>query len=151
MRYVNGFIGLALVLIAYLHVGDTDWGIWLPVYGAGGVIALSSLKSEMPDWMVWTCAVLATGMMFGYFSLFFQYAPHLRGDWITQGHACSYLLLAGFSMIPVLSEYSRRMKVRQESRAGDAHRFSAPDISLRRLLSRFAPDRSPDQIRKPTA
>ena len=61
-------------------------------------------------------------------------------------------------MIPVLSEYSRRMKVRQESRDSRAYRDSrvgreesVSDFSLRRLLSRFLPARSPDQIRKPTA
>ena len=152
MRYVNGLIGVALLFVAGSHVGKTDWIIWLPIYGAGAVIALSSLKARMPDWMVWACAVAAAGMMFAYFSLFFQIAPHLRGDWIVQGHACSNLLIAAFCMIPVLSEYSRRMKVRQESRDSRAGREeSVSDFSLRRLLSRFLPDRSPDQIRKPTA
>ena len=142
MRYVNGLIGLTLVLVAWSHVGEADWVIWLPVYGAGAIIALSSLKAEMPDWMVWACAIATAGMMFGYFSLFFQYAPHLRDDWITQGHACSYLLLAGFCMIPVLSEYSRRMKVMQESRARRARRETTSEFSPRRLLSRFVPARS---------
>ena len=158
MRYINGLIGVALLFVAGSHVGKTDWVIWFPIYGAGAVIALSSLKVRMPDWMVWGCAVAAAGMMFGYFSLFFQIAPHLRGDWIMQGHACSNLLIAAFCMIPVLSEYSRRMKVGQESRDSRAHRDSRAgreesisEFSLRRLLSRFLPDRSPDQIRKPTA
>ena len=152
MRYINGLIGVALLFVAGSHVGKTDAIIWLPIYGAGAVIALSSLKTRMPDWMVWACAVAAAGMMFAYFSLFFQIAPHLRGDWIMQGHACSNLLIAAFCMIPVLSEYSRRMKVRQESRDSRVGREeSVSDFSLRRLLSRFLPDRSPEQIRKPTA
>lgn len=155
MRYVNGLIGVALLFVAGSHVGKTDWVIWLPIYGAGAVIALSSLKAQMPGWMVWACAIAATGMMFGYFSLFFQLAPHLRGDWIVQGHACSNLLIAAFCMIPVLSEYSRRMKVKQDARTFGVRRRSTSDFSLRhflsRLLPRLLPDRSPDQIRKPTA
>ena len=150
MRYINGLIGVALLVVAGSHVGKTDWLIWLPIYGAGAVIALSSLKAQMPGWMVWACAVAATGMMFGYFSLFFQIAPHLRGDWIVQGHACSNLLIAAFCMIPVLSEYSRRMKVKQDARAARGRRQSIAEFSFRRVLSRLLPDRSPDQIRKST-
>ena len=150
MRYVNGLIGLVLLGVAFSHVGTTDWLIWLPVYGAGAVIALSSLKARMPDWMVWTCAIVATATMFGYFSLFFQIAPHLQGDWISRGHACSNLLIAAFCMIPVLSEFSRRMKTEDDAPYGSPFE-STSEFSLRRFISRFVPDRSPEQIDKPIA
>ena len=48
--------------------------------------------------------------MFCYFALFFQMVPHLRGDWISMGTSAMYLVAAAFSMIPVLANFSCRLK-----------------------------------------
>ena len=142
MRYVNGLAGLALLAIAWSSIGEPDWRIWLPVYGFGSIIALSALKARMPIWLTWLCAAGAAGATFAYFSLFFQIAPHLRGDWISQGHACAHLLVAGFCMIPVLAEFSRKLKLGPEAEAASASTRLPLGATLSRVLSRFDPRRS---------
>lgn len=142
MRFVSGLAGLALLVIAFNHVGEPDWETWLPVYAVGSLIALSSLKTGMPMWLVWACAACATAAMFCYFALFFQIAPHLRGDWISQGHASMHLLVAAFCMIPVLAEFSRRMKAGPEAEA--AAKAAGPSLwhSVRHRIAGLVPRRA---------
>ena len=151
MRLVNGMAGIALLVIAFNQLGEPDWEIWLPAYAVGSLIALSSLKPRLPAWVVWVCAAAATGAMFCYFSLFFQIAPHLRGDWIAQGHTSTNLLVAAFCMIPVLAEFSRRLKAPE----GDVARGAVGQglwRSATRLAARLVPRRlrAERQIRQTT-
>ena len=145
MRFVNGMAGLALLVIAFNQVGERDWEIWLPVYAVGSLIALSTLKSRMPVWVLWCCAAAATGAMFCYFSLFFQIAPHLRGDWISHGHSSTNLLVAAFCMIPALAEFSARMKAEPEAEAARGVAGQRLWRFPSRIIARFAPRRSPAQ------
>lgn len=146
MRFVNGLAGVALLVIAFNHVGEPDWEIWLPVYAVGALIALSSLKASLPVWVVWTCAAGATAAMFCYFALFFQIAPHLRGDWISQGHASTNLLVAAFCMIPVLAGFSRRMKAGPEAEVAAQQAGGPPPWRTAvRFVSRVMPRRTETQ------
>lgn len=142
MRFVNGLAGMALLVIAFNHVGEPDWEIWLPVYAVGSLIALSSLKPGLPVWVVWACAACATAAMFCYFALFFQIAPHLRGDWISQGHASTNLLVAAFCMIPVLAEFSRRMKAGPEAEAAPSAVGPSLWRTVGRRIARLVPRRT---------
>ena len=110
MRYVNGLIGVALFVLALSYLNETDLAPWSLIYGYGALVALLSLKSRITDRVAWIGAIGATVAMFWYFALFFQMVPHLRGDWIAQRHESIYLVAAAFCMIPVLSNFSCRLK-----------------------------------------
>ena len=110
MRYVNGLIGMALIVLALSYLDETDATRWSLIYGYGALVALLSLKSRVTYAVAWIGAIGSTVAMFCYFALFFQMVPHLRGDWIARGHESVYLAAAGFCMIPVLSNFSGRLK-----------------------------------------
>lgn len=110
MRYVNGVIGLALIVLALSYLREADSARWSLIYGYGALVALVSLKSQVTHPVAWIGAIGATVAMFCYFALFFQMVPHLRSDWIAHRHESMYLVGAAFCMIPVLSDFSCRLK-----------------------------------------
>ena len=110
MRYVNGLIGVALIVLALSYLNENDSAPWSLIYGYGALVALLSLKSRITYPVAWIGAIGATVAMFCYFALFFQMVPHLRGDWIAHRHESLYLVVAAFCMIPVLSNFSCRLK-----------------------------------------
>lgn len=121
MRYVNGLIGVALLVLAVTYLDEADSVPWSLIYGYGALVALLSLKTRITEQVAWIGAIGATAAMFCYFALFFQMVPHLRGDWVFRGHECIYLVAAAFSMIPVLSNFSCRLKGNHGLKsAGDA-------------------------------
>ena len=109
MRYVNGLIGVALIVLALSYLSENDSAPWSLIYGYGALVALLSLKSRITYPVAWIGAIGATVAMFCYFALFFQMVPHLRGDWIAHRHESMYLVVAAFCMIPVLSNFSCRL------------------------------------------
>ncbi len=110
MRYVNGVICVALFVLALSYLSESNSVPWSLIYGCGALVALLSLKSRVTYPVAWVGAIGATVAMFCYFALFFQMVPHLRGDWIAQRHESIYLVAAAFCMIPVLSNFSCRLK-----------------------------------------
>ena len=121
MRYVNGLIGVALLVLALTYLDEADSVPWSLIYGYGALVALLSLKTRITEQVAWIGAIGATAAMFCYFALFFQMVPHLRGDWVFRGHECIYLVAAAFCMIPVLSDFSCRLKGNRGLKpAGDA-------------------------------
>ena len=110
MRYVNGVICVALFVLALSYLSESNSVPWSLIYGYGALVALLSLKSRVTYPVAWVGAIGATVALFCYFALFFQMVPHLRGDWIAQRHESIYLVAAAFCMIPVLSNFSCRLK-----------------------------------------
>ena len=114
MNYVNGFIALVLVGAAFFARHE------LMVAGLFATCAiLAGLSAiNLPRFFIHVLAVATTGAMFASFALFFNLAPTLEPDWYMQREAVSTfsLLFSAFAMIPVLSEFSCRMK-RSESAA----------------------------------
>ena len=110
MRYVNGLIGVVLIVLAFSYLSKDNSVPWSLIYGYGALVALLSLKSRISNPVAWTGGIGATIAMFCYFALFFQMVPHLRGDWIAHRHESMYLVVAAFCMIPVLSNFSCRLK-----------------------------------------
>ena len=110
MRYVNGVIGVVLIVLALSYLRENGSAPWSLLYGYGALLALASLKSRITLQVAWIGAIGATIAMFCYFALFFQMVPHLRGDWIVHRHESMYLVVAAFCMIPVLSDFSCRLK-----------------------------------------
>ncbi|MFV2089046.1 MAG: hypothetical protein ACC642_00170 [Pseudomonadales bacterium] len=124
MQYINGFIGLVLVLFAVVQVAHPTPLAWLPYAGAS-ILAFITLKPEISLGLARILAISTTAMMFFFFAGFFVVAPKLAADWYMHqaGWAAVCLILSAFAMIPLLSEYSCRLK--KDCRDARAARRSA--------------------------
>lgn len=111
MQYIHGFIGCVLLVLALIHIPFPEPLAWLP-YSAAAVLALITMKSELSMAISRVLAIATAAMMFFLFALFFLVVPTLEADWyMTQyGWAAVCLILSAFLMIPILSDYSCRLK-----------------------------------------
>jgi Na+/H+ antiporter NhaD/arsenite permease-like protein len=129
MQYIHGFIACLLVLLAVIHIPFPEPLAWLP-YSVAAVLALITLKSEISIPVSRVLAIATTGMMFFFFALFFLVVPTLEAGWYTTqyGWAAVCLLLSAFVMIPILSDYSCRLKAdcREARAARRTAFFSVP-------------------------
>ena len=129
MQYIHGFIACVLVLLALIHIPFPEPFAWLP-YSVAAALALITLKSEISIPVSRVLAIATTGMMFFFFALFFLVVPTLKANWYTTqyGWAAVCLLLSAFVMIPILSDYSCRLKApcREARAARRTAFFSVP-------------------------
>lgn len=111
MQYIHGFIGFVLVVMALIHVPFPDPLEWLPYAVAAG-LAFITLTQNLSMGIARVLAILTAGAMFFFFAIFFLLVPRLDADWYTTqyGWAAVCRILAAFLMIPVLSDYSCRLK-----------------------------------------
>lgn len=129
MQYIHGFIGCVLILLALIHLPYPAPLAWLPYAGAA-ILALITLKSDISIGLSRLLAIATAGMMFFFFAAFFLMVPKLEADWYTSqfGWSAVCLILSAFVMIPILSDYSCKLKADcREARA--AHKsafFSVP-------------------------
>ena len=109
MQYVNAVIAAALLGLALLTLDEPRQA---GTFVLGAILAAVALKHWLSPAMVRLLAVLAAVMLFWYFAQFFVLVAEAGGAWRwrQQGLAAAGALLAGFAMIPVLSEYTCRMK-----------------------------------------
>jgi|TARA_B100000315_G_scaffold253779_1_gene293333 hypothetical protein len=131
MQYINGTIGCAFAVFALMHVTHPHWLYWVAVYSIGAILALTSLRNEISLGISRFLAIVTTMAMFFYFAAFFKMAPQLSQGWYQNTSTMTALgmLVGAFAMIPVLSDYSCRLKA--DCREELAHRkhpafFSAP-------------------------
>lgn len=112
MRYVNATTAAALLglaLFQLLRLGDHVAAL-LFVLGAG--TAAFAAKHWIQPKVVRLLALLAAAVMFCFFWQFFSLTPALQDDWYRHAGTLNTvgLLFAAFAMIPVVSEYTCRMK-----------------------------------------
>ena len=110
MVYLNGFIGFGFILLALLHLGVPDGSLLIAAYLLGSVLAFVTLVSRLPLNAARLLALATTAAAFFYFIGFFQMAPHLGDGWYAVHTKALGQLLGAFAMIPVLAEYSCRLK-----------------------------------------
>ena len=118
MQYVNAIIAVALLGLAVLMRHDPGEAA---MYVLGAILAATAFKHWLSTWMVRLLAFVAAGTLFCYFGKFLYLAPTLQPDWYWQPLEVldvAGLLFAGFAMIPVLAEYSCRMKASNECERG---------------------------------
>ena len=119
MQFVNAVIAAGLLVLAVLNLDDPSGA---SMFLLGAILAAVALKRWLSVWPVRVLAFLAAGTLFCYFGQFFYLVPHLQPSWYWEAHGgaleAAALLLAGFAMIPVLSEYSCRMKATRECERG---------------------------------
>lgn len=136
MQYVYGTIGVIFSVLALLHVPHPTPGLWVP-YSGGAILAFLNLVPSMSTLVARALAIAATALLFFFFAGFFMEVPKLETGWYQsqEGWSAVSLLVAAFTLIPVLSDYSCRCKAdcreaRAESRQ-TSHRgfFSAPQHS----------------------
>ena len=109
MQYVNAVIAAALLGLAFMTLEDLRQS---GAFVLGAILAAVAFKHWLNPAMVRLLAVLTAGMLFWYFSQFFVLVAEAGGAWRWRQHGvpAAGALLAGFAMIPVLSEYTCRMK-----------------------------------------
>lgn len=112
MQYVNGAAGIVFVILAILQYDRPDAIWWSLSYGFGALLALISFKRELDVWILRLLAWGATGAMFLFFAGFFGLGAYDQQDWYQQEGSlhCMSLLIAGFAMIPLLTDFSWRWK-----------------------------------------
>jgi hypothetical protein len=111
MQYIHGFIGCILVILSLIHVPTPEPLAWFP-YAAAAVLAFITLKADLSMGLSRILAIVTAGMMFFFFAWFFLMVPKLSADWYSHqaGWFAVCRLMGAFLMIPILSEYSCRLK-----------------------------------------
>lgn len=140
MRYVNATTAVALFGLALLQLWLLDDPVAALPFALGAVVAALAAKHWLHGKVVRLLAFVAAGVMFCFFWQFFTLTPTLHADWYRQPGTLNVLalLFAGFGMMPVVSEYTCRMKANGDCER--ARRKAASDApllaSLRGLTSR---------------
>lgn len=111
MQYIHGLLGCVLAVLALIHIPFPEPFAWLP-FTLASALAFITMKPALSLGFSRILAIATAGMMFFFFALFFLVAPTLEADWYrTQyGWSAVCLILSAFVMIPILSEYSCRLK-----------------------------------------
>ncbi len=122
MHYVNLIIAVVLLVFAVVLLKLND-AVTASACIGGAVLAAVALKHWLDIWTVRLLALATAGMLFYCFAQFFSLVPTLQPGWYWQVEAINTfgLLFAGFAMIPVLSEYSCRMKANGDCERGRRH------------------------------
>ncbi len=110
MSYLNGSIGFCFILLALFHLGVPDASFLIGAYLFGSALAFVSVVRRLPLKVSRGLALATTAATFFYFIGFFQMAPHLGSGWYAVHTKALGQLLGAFAMIPVLAEYSCRLK-----------------------------------------
>ena len=95
---------------------------------------------ELPLWLTRVAAVLTVVLMFYFFASFFFLVPSLGADWYRSPGSLTSLsfLLGAFLMIPLMSEYSCRLKAdcpRRRERGVAARGFFTVPEKVQKQLS----------------
>ena len=130
MSFIHGFIGSVLLLMAVIHMPFPSPFAWLP-YTIAASLAFITLLPNLSMGLSRLLAVATVGLMFFFFALFFLLVPRLEADWyMTQyGWSAVCRILTAFLMLPILSEYSCRLKkdCMEARRARRGAFFSVPN------------------------
>ena len=110
MHYFNGIIGCVFVVLALLHIGIPDSFVLITMYLTGAALAFVTLIPEIGLLLSRLLAFATTASMFFYFANFFLMAPQLHGNWYLEQFLAIGMLFGAFFMIPVLADYSCRLK-----------------------------------------
>ena len=110
MHYFNGIIGCVFVVLALLHIGIPDSFYLITMYLTGAALAFITLIPEISLLFSRLLAFATTASMFFYFANFFLMAPELHGNWYLEQFLAIGMLFGAFFMIPVLADYSCRLK-----------------------------------------
>ena len=131
MRHVLKLITLIFAICALLQLDDPDGLYWFSIYALGALVSVVTLRDGLPRSLHRLFAVATMFLMFFYFFGFFEMAPELHGNWVSQesGGEALGLLFGAFAMIPVLATYSCRLKAHAASKDRRSPAvFSAPQI-----------------------
>lgn len=140
MRFVNASVAGALFAFALLELLLLANPVAALVFALAAALAALAFKPCLRRRRLRLLALLSTVVMFGFFGRFFSLAPSLEADWYWQSGTLHALgcLIAGFGLIPVVAEYSCRMKAGGCARAKErAAARSALRAALRARLTRL--------------
>ncbi|MCZ6617955.1 MAG: hypothetical protein O7E57_07455 [Gammaproteobacteria bacterium] len=111
MQYFNGLIGCGFIILALLHTAEMSHTCWIS-YSSAALLAFISLKSNIHLATSRILAGVTTLLMFFYFASFFTVAPGLEDEWYRENKFWEAIsqIMAAFCLIPVLSNYTCRLK-----------------------------------------
>ena len=140
MQYVNAFLAAVLTVFALMTLDDPRQAL---MFGIGAALAAVALKHWLGLWTVRFLATATAVLLYWYFGQFFLRADNLEDGWYASSAALPMagLLIAGFAMIPVLSEYSCRMKA-----GADCERARRQFESRKSVLASLRPSQTPRSI-----
>ncbi len=131
MQYINGSIGCVLLIFGLVHIPHPMPLIWLP-YLCGAALAFITVKPQISIGFARILAIGTAVAMFFFFAGFFVVAPKLSENWyaLHEGWLAVARLVAGFMMLPILSEYSCRLKAECAQTLAERRTFfTAPDTA----------------------
>lgn len=100
------------LLATYLVGGEAENGTCAGMLVTATGLSFLTFIKDLPLWLTRTAAVFTVVLMFFFFSSFFQLVPTLGADWYRAPGSLTSLsfLLGAFLMIPLMSEFSCRLK-----------------------------------------
>lgn len=114
MRYVNGAIGGVFLILSVLYAGQGSAAHFtcLGMLGTATALAFMTFAPSLPIPLSRVLAVLTVATMFYFFAGFFTMASSFEGQWYKSATAFEAIsfLLAAFCLLPVLSDFSCRLK-----------------------------------------
>jgi len=131
MQYVNGVIGVLFIVAALIHLPHPTPFVWVP-YACGAVLSLLTLKPAIGEMIVRVLAIATVLLTFYFFWAFFLRVPELDAYWYArqEGWLAVSLIFGAFATIPVLSDFSCRLKADCPRRRASPQRshafFSVP-------------------------
>ncbi len=134
MRYVNGAIGGIFLILTLLHAsqGDSAHLSCLSMLALATTLAFVTFIPTLPVPLSRTLAVVTVAVMFFFFAGFFTMASGFDSQWYKSAAAFEAIafLLAAFCLLPVLSDFSCRLKAdcprRRASATNNKGFFSVP-------------------------
>lgn len=111
-RFVHGGIAVVLGALMLAHVHDPQGWLWMGVYVAGMLLALTICKQQLHLWTLRILGTLAMVIMFAFAFGFFSRVPQLGPEWYqsVQHIRTLAMLVAMFCMVAIVSAYTCRMK-----------------------------------------
>ncbi len=114
MRYVNGAIGCIFLILTLLYAsqGASAHLSCLAMLGLATVLSFVTFVPSLPVPFARTLAVVTVAVMFYFFAGFFTMASSFDSQWYksTAAFEAISFLLAAFCLLPVLSDFSCRLK-----------------------------------------
>lgn len=131
MQFLNTVIALVLVVLVFSNSHDA---LTIAGYALAILLAVLSLRIWPQSIALWPCAIGSSGVLFFFLGNFLASVPTLELTTFRE-EQFSYLL-AGFLMIPILSEFTSQLKSDAGTNESRKERRTARNVKLAALLRR---------------
>ncbi|MEM6707934.1 MAG: hypothetical protein AAF648_04045 [Pseudomonadota bacterium] len=131
---VNGAVGsvFILLLVQYLTKAETVNPMCASMLVSATALSALTFVRNLPLWATRLAAIFTVAVMFYFFASFFHLVPSLGEQWYQRADSLVALsfLFGAFCMIPLMAEYSCRLKADcpyRRSAGGGRGFFTVPE------------------------